>query len=359
MDYQLRNNRTLVQNRGSKEKAGSSVLQAKRVMITGALGFIGCNLVSSLSGQGVEIAGLDIKRATRISLLRERELSGIGEFTQRFCDITDSKSLLAEFERFHPDTVIHLAAEAGVRSSIDTPSITTLVNVQGFANVLEASKTFAVKHLVYASSSSVYGNSSTSQSREVDPALPRSLYAATKVANEAMAQAYSNMYGMMTSGLRIFTAYGPFGRPDMAIFKFTEKMLQGDTIEIFNNGNHSRDFTFVDDVVRDILSILALRGGDDPMDLDGAEGLPDGRSEIFNIGTGSSTSLQRLLEILEAGTGRKAKLNRVGPSIGDVTNTHADTNKLDQLVGYRPRVEIEEGVEIFLRWHKKQFPERW
>lgn len=334
------------------------MLGPKRLMITGTLGFIGCNLVASLAGQGVEIIGLDIKRATRMSLVRETQLSSNSMFSQRFCDITDPKSVMVEFERFRPDTAIHLAAQAGVRSSIDAPSKTTSVNLQGFANVMEASKASKVKHFIYASSSSVYGNATKFQSNELDPSSPQSLYAATKVANEMMAQAYSNMFGMTTTGLRIFTAYGPFGRPDMAIFKFTEQMLQGDTIDIYNGGNHSRDFTFIDDVVRDILSILSLRDENSTMKKDVA-GEPSKNFEIFNIGTGKTTSLTRLLEILEKATGHRAKLNRVGPMIGDVTNTHADTNKLDQLIGYRSRVTIEEGVEIFLRWHRRQFPDRW
>lgn len=335
-----------------------TVIGPKRLIITGTLGFIGCNLVASLAGQGVHIIGLDINRATRMSLVRQTQLSSNRMFSQRFCDITDPKSVMIEFERFRPDTVIHLAAQAGVRSSIDSPSKTTSVNIQGFANVMEASKAYEVKNFIYASSSSVYGNASKFQSNELDPSSPQSLYAATKVANEAMAEAYSNMFGMTTTGLRIFTAYGPFGRPDMAIFKFTEKMLQGDTIEIYNDGNHSRDFTFIEDVVRDILSIISLRDENGAMRNDVAHE-PSENYEIFNIGTGKTTPLPRLLEILETETGHKAKLNRVGPMIGDVTSTHADTNKLDQLIGYRSRVTIEEGVEIFLRWHRKQFPERW
>lgn len=331
-------------------------------MITGSLGFIGSNLVSSLEGQGVEVVGLDLPKDDHLSLKRAHHLGGMDWFSQHFCDLTDRKSLMVEFDRFQPEVVVNLAAQAGVRQSVENPQGAASVNLLGFANVLEASRKFEVSRLVYASSSSVYGNSPTKLTLEREAQFrPESFYAATKVANEAMAYSYSKMYGMATTGLRIFTAYGPFGRPDMAIFSFTDKILKGETIDIFNQGNQSRDFTFVDDVVQDIWS--TLRGVDSGETRNLLQREKDSKTregfEIFNVGTGTSTSLPRLIKILEEKIGRKARIELVGPAVGDVTNTRADTRKFDNIFGSRPRVKIEDGIDIFVKWHRRQFPERW
>ena len=328
-----------------------------KILVTGAAGFIGAALALRLLQRGDDVVGVDnldpyydvsLKQA-RLDRLRER--SG---FRDLRADISDRSAMADLFERERPVTVVNLAAQAGVRYSLENPHAYVNANLVGFLNILEGCRRHEVRHLVYASSSSVYGGNRTlpfSVRHNVDH--PLSLYAATKKANELMAHSYSHLYGLPATGLRFFTVYGPWGRPDMALFRFTRNILEGRPIDVFNRGRHRRDFTYIDDIVEGIVRVL-----DRPATANefwNAES-PDPATSaaphrLYNIGNRRWVELERYIEVLETCLGRKAEKNFLPLQPGDVPDTFADVDDLEREFDYRPGTPIEVGVRRFVDWY--------
>jgi UDP-glucuronate 4-epimerase len=323
-----------------------------KVLVTGCAGFIGMHTALRLLERGDEVLGLDNMGDPHEPLLQQARLGRLKAFAGfRFekLDIADRPALHSWWEREQPQRVIHLAAQAGVRRSIDQPEAYVDTNVVGFANMLEGCRRYRVEHLVYASSSSVYGANARLPFSEQDGTdRPLSLYAATKKANELMAHAYSHLYGLPVTGLRLFTAYGPWGRPDMALFLFTRAMLAGEAIDIFNNGEMVRDFTYIDDVVEGVIGVL-----DKPARVDPADGTAP--CHVFNIGNARSTSLMDYVSALEQALGREARKNFLPMQPGDLPATLADTDALAEWTGFRPRTSVEEGVRQFVQWYRGHY----
>jgi UDP-glucuronate 4-epimerase len=332
-----------------------------KVLVTGAAGFIGSALTHRLLDRGDHVGGIDnlndyydvrLKHA-RLDRLRAR--SG---FTFQKVDIVERGPMAELFATTKFDAVVHLAAQAGVRYSIENPSAYIDANLVGFLHVLEGCRHSHVGHLVFASSSSVYGANTRLPFSEHDNVdHPVSLYAATKKANELMAHSYASLYGMPCTGLRFFTVYGPWGRPDMALFKFTEGILGGRPIPVFNRGDMVRDFTYVDDIVEGVIRTLdkpaapaAGWSGERP---DPATSYAPWR--IFNIGNNQPVKLMRYIEVLEQCLGRKAKLDLLPMQAGDVRATFADVGELQQAVGYKPQTPIEVGVRRFAEWYQSYY----
>ena len=332
-----------------------------RVLVTGAAGFIGSALTHRLLDRGDQVVGIDnlndyydvrLKHA-RLDRLRAR--SG---FVFEKLDIVERKAMAELFSASRFDAVVHLAAQAGVRYSIENPSAYIDANVVGFLHVLEGCRHSRVGHLVFASSSSFYGANTRLPFSEHDNVdHPVSLYAATKKANELMAHSYASLYGMPCTGLRFFTVYGPWGRPDMALFKFTEGILAGRPIPVFNRGDMVRDFTYVDDIVEGVVRTMdkpaapaAGWSGERP---DAASSYAPWR--IFNIGNNQPVKLMRYIEVLEECLGRKAQLELLPMQAGDVRATYADVGELEQAVGYRPQTPIEVGVRRFAEWYQAYY----
>ncbi len=322
----------------------------KKYLVTGAAGFIGFYLSKSLLEDGAVVVGVDNVNDYYDVRLKEARLAILADYPQfRFvkADIADKETLLALFEEEKFDVVVNLAAQAGVRYSIENPDVYIQSNVIGFFNVLEACRRYPVEHLLYASSSSVYGNQEkTPFSTDDDVSKPISLYAATKKSNELMAFTYSHLYKIPTTGLRFFTVYGPMGRPDMAYFGFTNKMVKGETIKVFNNGDLKRDFTYVDDIVTGIRRLIPLPPtGDAPAD-------------VFNIGNNKPEELLHFIEVLEScllAEGvitEPAKKEFLPMQAGDVYQTFADVTPLTEKVGFKPQTPIEEGLARFAKWYK-------
>lgn len=329
-----------------------------KILVTGAAGFIGAALALRLLERGDEVIGVDnldpyydvsLKQAR---LDRVRALSG---FQDVRADVSDRVAVAELFRRERPAAVVNLAAQAGVRYSLENPHAYVEANLTGFVNVLEGCRRHGAGHLVYASSSSVYGANRTlpfSEHHSVDH--PLSLYAASKKAGEMMAHCYSHLYGLPATGLRFFTVYGPWGRPDMALFLFTRSILEDRPIDVFNHGRHHRDFTYVDDVVEGVVRVIdrpaAPDGGWRGESPDPATSAAPHR--IYNIGNGRSVALERYIEMLEACLGRKAKRNLLPLQPGDVPDTLADVGDLARDFGYRPDTPIEVGVRRFVDWYK-------
>ncbi len=322
----------------------------KKYLVTGAAGFIGSFLSHRLLDEGAEVVGLDNLNDYYDPRLKEERLKKLlphPAFRFVKADIADKEALFSLFEKERFDVVINLAAQAGVRYSIENPDVYISSNVVGFFNVLEACRHFPVEHLLYASSSSVYGNQEkTPFSTEDDVSRPISLYAATKKSNELMAYTYSHLYGIPTTGLRFFTVYGPMGRPDMAYFGFTDKMVRGETIKVFNNGDLKRDFTYVDDIVTGICRLIPLPPtGNDP-------------AEVYNIGNNNPEDLLHFIEVLEGCLMAEgvidapAKKEFLPMQAGDVYQTFADVTPLMNKVGFKPQTSIEEGLSHFAKWYK-------
>jgi UDP-glucuronate 4-epimerase len=332
-----------------------------KTLVTGVAGFIGYHTAERLLARGEEVVGLDNLNAyydVRLKEARLARLQGRPGFTFHRVDLEDREAMEALFRREEPGAVIHLAAQAGVRYSLTDPHAYTRSNITGFLHVLEGCRHGGVEHLVYASTSSVYGaDTAMPFSERTGAGHPLSIYAATKRANELMAHSYSHLFGLRTSGLRFFTVYGPWGRPDMALFLFTKAILEGRPIEVFNEGKMQRDFTYVDDIVEGVVRVRDHPAAPDPT-WDG--NAPDAATStapwrIYNIGNSRPTELLRYIEVLEACLGRKAERQMLGMQPGDVPATWADVSRLEAAVGYRPNTSIEEGVARFVDWYREYF----
>jgi len=331
-------------------------------MVTGTAGFIGSHVAMQLLSDGHEIIGLDnlndyydveLKRAR---LARFQQQRG---YTHITADLADRAAIEAAFAAHTPQRVVHLAAQAGVRYAARNPHVYASSNVTGFLHVLEGCRQHKIEHLVFASTSSIYGANTKMPFSEHQPTEhPLTLYAATKKANEMMAHSYAHLYGIPCTGLRFFTVYGPWGRPDMALFLFTQAILANQPIKVFNHGRHKRSFTYVDDIVEGVVRVLdhvpernAGWSGDSPDPA--SSGVAPYR--VFNIGNEQPVELLRYIEVLEHNLGRKAQMEMLPLQAGDVPDTEADVSALAGAVGYRPKVSVDEGVAEFVKWYRAYY----
>ena len=332
-----------------------------RVLVTGAAGFIGAALSQRLLDRGDEVLGLDNLNDYYDVSLKEARLARLTPNAQfRFvkASLEDRGAIEDAFATFRPQRVVNLAAQAGVRYSIQNPRAYVDSNLVGFINILEACRHGSIEHLVYASSSSVYGaNRKLPFSVRDAVDHPVSLYAATKKANELMAHTYSHLYGLPTTGLRFFTVYGPWGRPDMALFLFTRKILAGEPIEVFNYGKHTRDFTYVDDIVEGVIRTLDHVAAPDPQfdPLNPNTGTSAAPFRVYNIGNHQPVELNRYIEIIEQCIGRRAEKILQPLQPGDVPDTYADVDELMRDTGYSPSTSVEVGVARFVEWYREYY----
>ncbi|HQS02769.1 MAG: capsular biosynthesis protein CpsI [Halothiobacillus sp. 24-54-40] len=332
-----------------------------RILVTGVAGFIGSHTAQRLLARGDRVLGIDNLNDyydVNLKKMRLARLSGQVGFEFIEMDISDRSAMAALFARQKIDRVVHLAAQAGVRYSIENPHAYVDSNLVGFVNVLEGCRHAEVAHLVYASSSSVYGaNERLPFSVHDNIDHPLSLYAATKKANELMAHTYSSLYQLPTTGLRFFTVYGPWGRPDMALFKFTKNMLADEPIDVFNYGKHRRDFTYIDDIVEGVIRTLDHTAAPNPQ-WDGAKPDP-GTSKapwrVYNIGNSQPVELLTYIHCIEQALGKKAILNLLPLQPGDVPDTFADVADLVADVGYKPTTPVETGVARFIDWYRDYY----
>jgi UDP-glucuronate 4-epimerase len=317
--------------------------------------------VKALLASGYEVVGIDNLNSyyePQLKAARLRLLETDAAFSFVKLDIADREALRAVFARAPIQRVVHLAAQAGVRYSIENPDAYVHSNVTGFLQVLEACRHHAVEHLVYASTSSVYGANTHmpfSEGQSVDH--PLTLYAATKKANELMAHSYSSLYGLPTTGLRFFTVYGPWGRPDMALFLFTRKILAGEPIDVYYEGQHQRDFTYIDDIVKGVVAAMEQVPQPDPQWNSDAPDPASSRApyKIYNIGNAHPVTLMRYIDVLEECLGRKAERHLMPMQLGDVPDTWADVSALERDVGYRPSTALEDGVKHFVEWYLQYY----
>jgi len=332
-----------------------------RILVTGAAGFIGARLSEKLLARGDEVVGVDNLNDyydPALKMGRLARLTPQSAFEFHKIDIADRTALAATFAAARPTRVVNLAAQAGVRYSIENPHAYVDANVVGFVNVLEGCRALGVEHLVYASTSSVYGaNTRMPFSVHDNVDHPLSLYAATKKANELMAHTYSALFGLPTTGLRFFTVYGPWGRPDMSLFMFTKKILAGEPIDVFNYGNHRRDFTYVDDIVEGVIRALDRVATPNP---DWQSDAPDPGTaaapyRLYNIGANQPVPLMDFIGTLERCLGLEAKKNFLPLQPGDVPDTYADVTALVEDVGYRPSTPISVGIANFVSWYKEYY----
>jgi UDP-glucuronate 4-epimerase len=339
----------------------SSQPGAGPVLLTGAAGFIGFHVARALLDRGRVVYGIDNLNDYYDPALKEARLSQLGGrdgFSFEKLDISKREEMADLFARLKPDYVIHLAAQAGVRYSLINPQAYVDANIVGFSNILEGCRQSAVRHLTYASSSSVYGaNTSMPFSVHHNVDHPLSLYAASKKANELMAHCYSHLYGLPTTGLRFFTVYGPWGRPDMALFLFTKAILEGRPIEVFNHGDMRRDFTYIDDIVEAVIRTSDTIASANPS-WDGASpdpGTSRGPYRLYNIGNHSPIELTALISCLERELGREAQKIMLPLQPGDVPETYADVDDLVRDVGFKPDTPLEDGVRKFVTWYKDYY----
>lgn len=332
-----------------------------KIMVTGTAGFIGNHLALRLLERGDEVIGIDNLNDYYDVNLKLSRLARIKEnpgFTDVRLDIADRAGMEAVFKKYQPQKVVNLAAQAGVRYSIQNPHAYIDSNIVGFINILEGCRHNNVEHLVYASSSSVYGaNESMPFSVHDNVDHPLSLYAASKKANELMAHTYSNLYQLPTTGLRFFTVYGPWGRPDMALFLFTKAIMAGEKIDVFNYGKHRRDFTYIDDIVEGVIRTLDHNAEPNP-EWSGAKPDP-GTSKapwrVYNIGNQSPVELLSYIDTLERFLGKTVEKNLLPLQPGDVPDTYADVEALVTDVGYKPNTTIEQGIERFVAWYREYY----
>jgi UDP-glucuronate 4-epimerase len=329
-----------------------------RFLVTGAAGFIGFYTAKVLLDRGEEVIGLDNLNAyydVRLKEARLKQLQVRNGFSFHKLDLVDRKGIEELFATTRPQRVIHLAAQAGVRYSLKNPHAYADSNIVGTLNVLEGCHQSGVEHLVYASSSSVYGANTRlpfSVHQNVDH--PLSLYAASKKANELMAHSYAHLYRLPTTGLRFFTVYGPWGRPDMALFQFTRKILAGEPIDVFNEGHHARDFTYIDDIVEGVVRVADQIATPDP---NWSGNKPDPATSsapyrLYNIGNNNPVDLMHFIGCIEAALGRKAKMNFLPLQPGDVPKTYANVDALVAAVDFKPATPIEVGIERFVAWYR-------
>jgi len=333
---------------------------SKKILVTGAAGFVGFHLSKKLLEEGYAVYGIDNLNAyydVRLKLdrlkelgievqeenfLRQKEVKSVTfpHFAFQQLDLTDEHRLDVLFEKEKFDIVVNLAAQAGVRYSIDNPKVYVQSNIVGFINILEACRQNKIGHLIYASSSSVYGNRDEVPFSETDRVdHPVSLYAATKKSNELMAHVYSHLYGLPTTGLRFFTVYGPWGRPDMAPFLFTKAVLEGKPIKVFNHGDLRRDFTYIDDIVAGVKGIIEKEV--QPSDY-----------KVFNIGNNNPEKLMDFIRYIEEASGKKAQMELLPMQPGDVFQTYANIDQLQAFTGYAPTTSLEQGLQQFVAWYK-------
>ena len=332
-----------------------------KYVVTGAAGFIGMHVCERLLGAGHEVVGIDNLNDyydVRLKQARLDKLSAYASFRFERVDVADEQAMRALFSSERAPRVIHLAAQAGVRYSLQNPQAYVRSNLAGFVNILEGCRHNHVEHLVYASSSSVYGGNTHLPFAEHDNVdHPVSLYAATKKSNELMAHTYSHLFGLSTTGLRFFTVYGPWGRPDMALFLFTKAILEGESIKVFNRGNMLRDFTYIDDIAEGVVKVADKPARPSP-DFDAAK--PDPATSwapyrIYNIGNHRPVSLMDYIEAIETCLGKKAEKILLPLQPGDVPATNADVGELQNAVGFAPRTTVEEGVRCFVEWYRKYY----
>jgi UDP-glucuronate 4-epimerase len=332
-----------------------------KVLVTGSAGFIGSHVVLRLLERGDEVVGIDnMSDYYDVGLKRARLARFIDHprYSHVVGDLADRLAVEALFATHRPARVVHLAAQAGVRYAARNPHVYVGSNVTGFLHVLEGCRHHGVEHLVFASTSSVYGADTKmpfSEHQSTDH--PLTLYAATKKANEAMAHSYAHLYGFPCTGLRFFTVYGPWGRPDMALFLFTKAILASEPIKVFNHGHHKRSFTYIDDIVEGVIRVVDTPAAPNPAWSGDA---PDPASSnapyrIYNIGNEHPVELLRYIQVLEDCLGRKARMELLPLQAGDVPDTEADVSELVSAIGYRPLVSVEEGVREFVRWYRAYY----
>ena len=332
------------------------------ILVTGAAGFIGFHITKRLLREGFEVVGMDNLSPYYDLRLKKARLQELEDFSKKqsvkfffFKDDLENKNFLTElFRKYKFNKVVNLAAQAGVRYSIENPSSYINSNIVGFANLLEVCRRNDIENLIYASSSSVYGgNKRLPFSEEHNVDHPVSLYAASKKANELMAHSYSHLYGIPTTGLRFFTVYGPWGRPDMALFLFTKSILKGEPIQIFNKGEMIRDFTFIDDITESLFRVINKEASSDS-NFDYLQPSPSSSwapYKIFNIGNSNPINLMDFISTIEEIIGRKAKKEFLDMQPGDVASTSADTELLENWIGFKPRTSVKEGIKKFIDWY--------
>ncbi|QIA02788.1 NAD-dependent epimerase [Pseudomonas fluorescens] len=334
-----------------------------KILVTGAAGFIGAHCVLRLVRDGHQVIGLDNfngyydpqLKHDRVDWVRKQ----IGDFQLATIDLADASALEALFSSERPQVVVHLAAQAGVRYSLENPRAYLHSNLDGFLNILECCRQYPVEHLIYASSSSVYGaNQRTPYSVQDGVNHPLSLYAATKKANELMAHSYSHLFGIACTGLRFFTVYGPWGRPDMSPIQFAKAISEGSPLKLFNYGEHQRDFTYIDDIIESIARLIERAPRANP-EWDREQ--PDPASSmapwrLFNIGGQHPVALKTYLALLEKHLGQKAVVDLLPLQPGDVLNTCAEASDLAQATGFQPRIELDEGLGRFVAWFRDYYP---
>lgn len=328
-----------------------------KILVTGVAGFVGYHLARRLLDDGRQVYGIDnLNNYYDVGLKRARleQLQALPNFTFQLLDLSDRTQMTELFETNAFDRVVHLAAQAGVRYSIENPSAYIDSNLVGFTNILEGCRHSKTPHLVFASSSSVYGaNTKVPFSVTDNVDHPISLYAATKKANELMAHTYSHLYNLPTTGLRFFTVYGPWGRPDMAYFKFVKAIAEGRSIDVYNFGDMQRDFTYIDDVIEGIVRVMEhIPQSNDRLD-SAANKAP---YKIYNIGNNTPVNLLNFIEVIESEMGISVKKNFLPLQPGDVLSTYADINELMQDVGFKPSTSIETGIKHFVQWYRTYYP---
>ncbi|MGY1425100.1 NAD-dependent epimerase [Lysobacter sp. A289] len=332
-----------------------------KILVTGTAGFIGSHVALKLLERGDEVVGIDNLSDYYDVTLKQARLARFADnprYTHIQADLADREAVEAAFATHKPQRVVNLAAQAGVRYAAQNPHVYVSSNVTGFLHILEGCRHHDVEHLVFASTSSVYGANTTMPfSEHQSTEHPLTLYAATKKANEMMAHSYAHLYGIPSTGLRFFTVYGPWGRPDMALFLFTKAILAGEPIKVFNHGHHKRSFTYVDDIVEGVIRALDNPPVTNP---DWNAAAPDPATSnapyrLFNIGNEDTVELLRYIEVLEQCLGRKAKMELLPLQAGDVPDTEADVSALVQAVDYRPQVSVEEGVANFVEWYRAYY----
>lgn len=332
-----------------------------KILVTGSAGFIGFHLSSLLLNKGYKVIGIDnmndyydVKlKEDRLDILKQHD-----NFIFHKIDLKDKEKIDDLFAKYKFDYVVNLAAQAGVRYSITNPYAYVDSNLIGFVNILEACRNNPVKHLLYASSSSVYGGNKVapfSTNHNVDH--PVSLYAATKKSNELMAHTYSHLYGIPTTGLRFFTVYGPWGRPDMAYFLFTKNIVEGKTINVFNHGKMERDFTYIDDIVEGIYKLIPLAPKPNPNWDETKDDISSSFApyKIYNIGNNQPVKLEKFISVIENKIGKKAEKNYMEMQPGDVLRTYADVSELEKDIDFKPSTSIEDGIEKFVSWYKDYY----